>query len=132
VLARIICLRICTYNSMLCFGNRNISDAVKGTCCNAVVHTRGCLRRKCQLDPDSLQPVAQLCNLQELYFWECTGLTTSCLESFLRAAVQGSGLEVYINFGEGKEEEAVEEMLAMYESLVESVGAKNVPILDCA
>jgi hypothetical protein len=81
--------------------------------------------RKCRLDADSLQPVAQLRHLNNLWFYACDGLTTSCLESFLRAAVQGSGLHI-MTVGLPTEEEK-RQRRAMYESLIQSKGAQNVP-----
>jgi hypothetical protein len=78
------------------------------------------------MEPDSLMPLAQLHNLCTLYFFDCTGLTTPALESFLRAAVQGSGLSVCVGLGSAEKEV----WQAMYNSLVQSLGAKNVPRLE--
>jgi hypothetical protein len=93
------------------------------------------LRSNCHLDADSLQPLAQLRNLKALLFFHCSGLTTSCMELFLRAAVQGNGLEVQLypsaSGSCGEREEEVKEIHAMYHSLVHSLGAKNVPLLRC-
>jgi hypothetical protein len=75
-----------------------------------------------------LQPLAQLRNLKELWLNDCTGLPTSCLESFFRAAVQGSGLEVIVDRS-CLEEGGLEQLKATYDSHVQARGANNVPTL---
>jgi hypothetical protein len=82
--------------------------------------------RHCHLDAGSLQPLAQLCNLERLCFLECSGLTTSCMESFFKTAVQGSGLEVIVDWS-CLEEGGLEQLKATYDSLVQARGANNVP-----
>jgi hypothetical protein len=99
----------------------------------ACIHIQACTQyahylipcRSCKLEPDSLHPLAQLHNLRELHLSYCIGLTTPALESFLRTAVQGSDFKVVVYQGT----EAKEEMQAMYNSLVQSLGVKHVPRL---
>jgi hypothetical protein len=84
-----------------------------------------CPCRECHLDADSLQSVAQLRNVKELYLFDFDGLTSSCMESFLRAAVQGSRLHIMTSGSITAEER--QQRRAMYENLIESLGAQNVP-----
>jgi hypothetical protein len=82
--------------------------------------------RFCKLELDSLGPLAQLHSLRTLHLLDCTGLTTPALEAFLRTAVQGGGLSVFVDLGPAEKED----MQAMHNTLVQSLGAKNVPRLS--
>jgi hypothetical protein len=101
-------------------------------CCilSSVNHYAHChLCRECQLDPDSLQPVAQLLHLKELHLISCPGLNATTFESFLRTAVQGQSLRVYV-FGYHSLEPGIrEQMRAVHNSLVESMNAQNIPYM---
>jgi hypothetical protein len=52
------------------------------------------LHSNCALDPDSLDPLAQLASLRELSLFVCTGVTLASLERLISTSEQGCLLEV--------------------------------------
>jgi hypothetical protein len=52
--------------------------------------------RACTLDPDSLEPLAQLASLRELVVYACGGITLAALEGLMSTAVQGCWLTVRV------------------------------------
>jgi hypothetical protein len=55
------------------------------------------LNRDCTLDPDSLDPLAQLTSLRKLELDWCTGITLTSLEHLFTTSVQGCLLQVNVH-----------------------------------
>jgi hypothetical protein len=55
-----------------------------------------CPCRRCTLDPDSLDPLAQLASLRYLSMCDCTGVTLASLEHLFSTSVQGCLLTVNV------------------------------------
>jgi hypothetical protein len=53
-------------------------------------------RSSCTLDPDSLDPLAQVVSLKQLRLRWCTGVTIATVERLLDTAVQGCWLKVIL------------------------------------
>jgi hypothetical protein len=83
--------------------------------------------RKCKLDANSLQPLAQLPDLRQLTFTFCTGLTTAAVKAFLTAAQLRHRLRIVILEDHSLSKEDME---STYETLKQELGAhRTLPSL---
>jgi hypothetical protein len=86
-------------------------------------------RRDCTLDPDSLDPLAQLSSLRELHLPPHTGVTLASLERLFSTAVQGCLLRITMcsmQFGSVP----TEDYSLMRQRVVAQRGSRDTPVLD--
>jgi hypothetical protein len=89
-----------------------------------------CMRfhhRRCTLDPDSLDPLAQLASLRELFLPLYTGLTVAALEGLMSTAVQGCLLRITVAFKHVSS--PIEDYAGMRQRVVAQRGSRDTPVL---
>jgi hypothetical protein len=85
--------------------------------------------RSCTLDPDSLEPLAQLASLRWLHLDRCTGVTLAALEGLLSESVQGCLLEVYVHHC--RDMAPAEACSQMRQRVVAERSSRDTPVLVC-
>jgi hypothetical protein len=85
------------------------------------------MRRCCNLDPDSLDSLAEAASLRELMLLGCRGVTVASLECLFSTSVQGCLLCVDMTWYHNSQlEEACLEMRAR---VVAKQGSRDTPVL---
>jgi hypothetical protein len=95
---------------------------------------------ECTLDPDSLEPVAQLGNLRWLGLYSCSGITLASIERLFSTSVRGRLLKISVSccpdltpipshrwwsdYAEHKRE-----LAAMHERVLAQRGRQDTPVL---
>jgi hypothetical protein len=86
------------------------------------------LDRHCTLvDPDSLDPLAQLASLRELGLHRCAGVTPASLERLLSTAVQGC--ELVLGIGQCGDHVGQEACADIRSRVLAQRGSKETPML---
>jgi hypothetical protein len=83
--------------------------------------------RRCSLDPDSLEPLAQLASLRELYLPLYTGVSVASMERLLSTSVQGCLLRITLSFTD--DSLPTEDYGQMRERVVAQRGSRDTPVL---
>jgi hypothetical protein len=81
--------------------------------------------RDCSLDPDSLDPLAQLASLRELNLVRCSGVTLETLERLFSTSVTGCMLKVTVS-----DSMPAEACRQMRQAVIAQRGSRDTPLLQ--